>query len=120
MASELNAIASNGGTSFTSFLVAEDGASLEAALDEIASDVLTCRYVLDAVAPSADPELVNFYIDEVIVPYDEGCSETTGSGWHWYDDEHTTVEFCGDYCADIKDGLTDDISATFGCDSFII
>jgi hypothetical protein len=120
MASQLNAIASNGGTAYTSFLPAEDGAALEAALDDIASDVLTCRYVIDAVAPSADPELVNFYINDEIVPYDEDCTETTGSGWHWYDDAHTTVEFCGDYCALIKDGEADSISATFGCSSFII
>ncbi len=120
MAAELNAIASNGGTSFTTFLHAEDGAALEAALEDIASDVLTCRYVIDSVAPSADPELVNFYIDGIIVPFDEGCTETTGSGWHWFDAGHTTVEFCGEFCTDIKAGDVETIGATFGCDSFII
>jgi hypothetical protein len=122
MAAQLNAIASSGGTSFSTFLHADDGAELEAALAEIASDVLTCRYVIDDLAPSADPELVNFYEAGVTdpIPYDEGCTETTGSGWHWFDTDHTTVEFCGDYCARIKDGTLTEISATFGCETFII
>jgi hypothetical protein len=120
MAAELDAIASNGGTSYTTFLHAEDGPALEAALTDIASEVITCRYVIDAVAPSADPDLVNFYIDGVIVPMDEDCTETSGSGWHWYDADHTTVEFCGDYCTSIKNGEVGSISATFGCTTVII
>lgn len=120
MADQLNAIAASGGTSFDTFLAAEDGAALEAALGDIAGVVNTCRYVIDDVDPSASPELVNFYIDGEVVPMDPGCSEDTGMGWHWYDDAHTTVEFCGDLCDRIKRGEISCISATFGCSTYII
>ncbi len=120
MAEELDAIASSGGTPFDTFLPAEDGPALQAALLSIAGVVNTCRYVLDEVAPSASPELVNFYVDGEIVPMDPSCSETVGDGWHWFDDAHTTVEFCGDLCARIKAGDVDAIGATFGCSTFII
>ena len=120
LASELNAIASNGGTSFTTFLHAEDGAALAAALESIASSVITCDYVLDDPGPSADPDQVNFYLDGTVVPMDEGCTETSGAGWHWLDAEHTTVEFCGDYCTQIRGGTIGVITATFGCPTILI
>jgi hypothetical protein len=120
MADQLDAIAAHGGTSFDTFLHAEDGAALGAALEDIAGVVNTCRYVIDDVDPSANPELVNFYVEGEVVPMDPDCTETTGTGWHWYDDAHETVEFCGDLCADIKSGSVESISATFGCATFII
>lgn len=119
MAAELNAIASNGGTAFTTFLPAEDGAALEAALDSIASTVITCTYTLDDPGPSADPTKVNFYIDGVVVPMDEDCTEDSGSGWHWIE-EYTVVEFCGDICDAIKSGEFETISATWGCPTILI
>jgi hypothetical protein len=119
MAAELNAIASNGGTDFTTFLHAEDGSALEAALDEIASTVITCTYVLDDPGPSADPTKVNFYLDGEVVPMDEDCTEDSGSGWHWVV-EYTTMEFCGDICDAIKAGEFETITATWGCDTILI
>ncbi|MFH1436575.1 MAG: vWA domain-containing protein [Pseudomonadota bacterium] len=120
MASELNAIASNGGTEFDTFLHAEDADSLAEALESIASTVITCEYVLAPVDPIADPDEVNFYVDGEIVPMDEDCTADSGEGWHWVDDEHTTVEFCGDYCAAIKEGEVETIKATFGCPTIFI
>ncbi|MBI5503071.1 MAG: hypothetical protein HY907_22690, partial [Deltaproteobacteria bacterium] len=93
---------------------------LAAALESIASSVITCDYVLDDPGPSADPDQVNFYLDDVVVPMDEGCTEDTGDGWHWLDPEHTTVEFCGDYCARIRAGTIGTISATFGCPTILL
>jgi hypothetical protein len=120
MAAELNAIASNGGSPFTTFLHADDGPALAAALERIASSVITCRYVLDDPGPTADPELVNFYLDGEVVPMSPTCTETSGTGWHWYDAEHTTVEFCGSTCTAIKDGTIGTITATFGCATILI
>jgi hypothetical protein len=120
LASELNAIASNGGTSFTTFLHAEDGPGLAAALESIASSVITCDYVLDDVEPTADPEQVNFYVDGTVVPMNASCTETSGNGWHWLDDAHTTVEFCGDYCTQIRGGTVGTITATFGCPTILL
>jgi hypothetical protein len=120
LADELNAIASSGGTAFTSFLPADDGPALAAALESIASSVITCVYVLDALDPTADPELVNFYLpDGSVIPMDEDCTETTGAGWHWTDATHTAVEFCGDYCTRIKSGEITGITATFGCSTIV-
>jgi hypothetical protein len=120
MAAELNAIAGAGGTAYTTFLEAEDGAALAAALESIASSVITCRYVLDAVEPTADPEQVNFYLDGEVVRMDPACTETTGEGWHWADAEHTTVEFCGPHCTAIRGGTIGTITATFGCPTILI
>ena len=120
LAAQLNAIASNGGTEMDTFLHAEDGDSLADALESIASTVITCEYVLAPVDPIADPDEVNFYIDGEVVPMDEDCTEDSGSGWHWVDDEHTIVEFCGDYCTSIKEGEVESIKATFGCPTIFI
>jgi len=126
MSSELNAIASNGGTPYTTFLEAEDGGALEAALVDIASTVATCVYVLDDPGEGADETNVNFYVndgsggDPVVIPRDEGCTEDSGAGWDWVGDDYTTVVFCGDYCASILDGTIGDITATFGCPTILI
>jgi hypothetical protein len=120
LADELNAIASHGGTAFTTFLRADDEAGLTAALDSIASSVITCEYVLDDPRPGADPNHVNFYLDDVTVPRDADCTEDAGAGWDWVDPEHTTVRFCGDFCARIRSGTIGEISATFGCETIII
>jgi len=120
LADELNAIASHGGTAFTTFLPADDEAALTTALDSIASSVITCTYVLDDPRPGADPNLVNFYLDGEAVHRDPDCTEDAGAGWDWVDPEHTTVRFCGDYCARIRTGTIGVISATFGCETILI
>jgi len=120
LADEPNAIASHGGTAFTTFLRADDAAGLATAFDSIASSVITCTYVLDDPGPSADPNLVNFYLDGEAVHRDPDCTEDAGAGWDWVDPEHTTVRFCGDYCARIRAGTIGVISATFGCETILI
>jgi hypothetical protein len=51
---------------------------------------------------------------------DEDCTESAGAGWHWYDAEHTTVEFCGPHCEQIRAGTIGTITATFGCPTILI
>jgi hypothetical protein len=120
MPAQLNAIAANGGTEFTTFLPATDGPALAEALERIAASVVTCTWVIDDVAPSADPTQVNFYVGDDPIPMDEDCTADAGHGWHWVDAEHTTVEFCGDVCEGIRDGTLGTIHATFGCPTVII
>ena len=120
LADQLNAIASHGGTAFTTFLPADDEAALTAALDSIASSVITCEYVLDDPGPMADPDHVNFRLDGELVYRDPDCTEDAGAGWDWVDAAHTTVRFCGDYCARIRTGTIGEISALFGCATIII
>jgi hypothetical protein len=120
MADQLNAIASHGGTAFTTFLRADDEAGIADAFRSIASSVITCTYVLDAPEPTADPELVNFYLDGTVVPQDPGCTEDSGAGWDWTDAGHTTIHFCGDYCTQVRSGSIGTITATFGCSTILI
>ena len=96
----------------TNFLVADDSASLLDAFDTIAEAVVPCEYDIDDPDASADPDKVNFYFDDEVVPYDEDCAE--GIGWTWTDESHTAVEFCNLAC----DQLLLDVSmvtAKFGC-----
>jgi hypothetical protein len=112
-AEQLTAIAQNGGTEFTDYLVANDEDSLEDALSSIAHTVSSCVFNLEEPDETADPDLVNFYFDGEIVVHVEDCS--SGDGWTWHDEEHTQVEFCGAACDDIKDGHVNVITATYGC-----
>ena len=107
----------HGGTEFTDYLIAEDEASLEAALNSIANTVYSCVFDIDEPDASANPDLVNFYFEGEIVYYVDDCSQ--GDGWTWHNDEHTKVEFCGAACDMLKDGLVDVITATFGCDTIV-
>jgi hypothetical protein len=115
MPDELNAIAGSGGMEapFDQYLIATDTTSLESALTEIANAVITCVYNIGSPDASADPNDVNFYFDDVVVGYDEGCA--LGAGWTWANEEHTQVEFCAAACAELQGGLVETISATWGC-----
>jgi hypothetical protein len=115
---QLNAIASHGGTSFTSFFDANDEASLQDALETIAASVVSCVYNIDEPDASADPDNVNFYFDGEVVPYDEDCEE--GIGWTWVDEEHTQVEFCEEACLQLQNDEVETISAKFGCPTVVV
>ncbi len=110
---QLNAIAKNGCTGMTSYLIANNQAELEQALDSLASSVASCIYELGEVDEDADPEETNFYFDGDQIGYDENCAQDTG--WTWTDDTYTKVEFCKESCDKLQDGLVSNISATFGC-----
>lgn len=118
MASELNAIASNGGTDFASFFPVDEPGELQAAFDAISTSIASCVYDIDEPDATADPEAVNFLFDDVIIGYDVLCE----NGWHWTDastDEHPQVEFCGDACRRISEGEVSEIQARFGCATIV-
>jgi hypothetical protein len=114
-AAQLTAIAQNGGTEFTDYLIATDEASLEDALSSIAYSVYSCVFDVDEPDATADPDLVNFYFDGEIVFHVDDCED--GDGWTWHDEDHTQVEFCGDSCKQLKSEDVGSITATFGCAS---
>jgi hypothetical protein len=116
-AAQLNAIAANGGmpAPYNQYIFANDDATLEAALTEIANEVITCVYNIGSPDASADPDDVNFYFDDEIVYFDEGCD--VGTGWTWVNEEHTQVEFCEAACEELKSGTVETITATWGCPS---
>jgi hypothetical protein len=115
LADELNAIASNGGTPFTEFFPVDAAGALEAAFEDISSSIATCVYDIEEPSATADPEEVNFYFDGDVVGYDDTCTD----GWHWTDDTHLQVEFCGLTCDRLSDGDVENIEARFGCATIV-
>jgi hypothetical protein len=114
-ATQLNVIAQNGGTEFEEYLIAGDGDELQAAFEIIASSVIGCVFTVDEPEATADPDNVNFYFDDQVVPYDPDCE--FGVGWTWTDETHTEVLFCDAACAELQSGNVDTVSAKFGCPS---
>ena len=117
-ATVMDEIANQGGT--TAYYEAADTSAFVSTLQTIVGGVVSCEFDIDwdSLPPDAslDPNLVNFYGDGGLIPYDENCED--GSGWHWIDSD--TVEFCEDACADLKSGAWETVTATFGCESIPI
>jgi len=110
----MDGIAEAGGTG--SYTPAEDAAALEAALQAIVGEVITCEFDIDwsTIDESADPEQVNFYGDGGgLIPFDEGCG--ANEGWDWIDDD--TVVLCEAACGQLQSGAWSSVTAVFGCDT---
>ena len=118
---QLNAIAENGGTPYSTYFTAGNSTELEAVFNEIAGFAIQCEFRIDPTATGTtaiDKDKVNFYFDGETVPMDEGCA--AGTGWEWTDTSQTEVRFCDEACGRIKAGEVQDISATFGCDTVVV
>ncbi len=114
----LDGIARNGGTPFDTHIPAMDQDALVTALDTIAGTIVGCNFEIADPGPSADPNKVNFYMDDDVVPFDNGCE--FGIGWTWVDEEHTTVQFCDQSCGQLKTGDIDNVTAKFGCPAVVV
>lgn len=114
----LDGIAQNGGTAFDTHIPAMDQGALTSALDTIAGTIVGCSFEIADPGPSADPNKVNFYMDEDVVPFDNGCE--LGVGWTWEDDDHTFVRFCEQSCAQMNAGDIENVTATFGCPAVVV
>ena len=110
---QLNAIVNSGCTGSPTYFDAQNQQQLQEALEEIAESVVSCTYDIEEPDATADPDEVNFYFDNEVVPYDEDCQD--GTGWTWTNDEHTQMEFCDEACEKLKTGQVEEISAKFGC-----
>ncbi len=110
---QLNAIAKAGGTGYKTYFDAQDPQDLQAALDDVATAVVSCEYKLSSSEASSDPEKVNFYFDGGAVPYNPGCA--SGIGWDWVDPTRESVVFCKGSCELLKSGDVGSVTATFGC-----
>jgi hypothetical protein len=111
----LDEMARRGGTGQASMAEAHD--EIYERFDEITRDLTTCEVAFRDPGPVADPTLVNFYINGRRVPLSDG--DMCGWGWRWSDESHRRVTFCGPYCELLRDGLVDEVIATFGCPSLI-
>jgi hypothetical protein len=118
---QLNAIASAGGTPYSTYFQAGDRAELEDAFNQIAAFAINCEFQIDPQQSTVDDmtidmDQVNFYFDGEIVGLDKGCE--VGGGWDWTNSTvRDAVKFCDEACEKIKSGEVTDISATFGCES---
>jgi hypothetical protein len=123
-AAQLNAIAANGGTDFTTYFIATDQATLEDALSQIIDTMVSCVYKI--THPNSDDvnlEMINFYFDEVkpenVIPQDPNCAK--GEGWTWRDPPtNTIVEFCEKACKKIQDENIQVIIIQYGCNPVIV
>jgi plastocyanin len=118
----LDAIASNGGTSITTYIPAKDTATLLDAFSKISGDIVGCSYDIDTSNPNVDPDKINFFFDGKTVPFNPDCNTTPPGpdvGWRWTDSTHTTVEFCSQTCQKLKDGEVTEVHAEFGCPSAV-
>lgn len=111
----LGEMAARGGTEAA--YMADEPLQIEEALESITEGLTTCEVVVRPPEPVADPDKVNFYVEDVRVPRDTDgdCDE----GWTWMDDQHVYVEFCGSWCERLRSGEVDDVIATFGCPTLI-
>lgn len=85
---------------------AGDQASLEAALDTIATAAISCTFTLDA--PPPDPEQIYVFFDGQAVP------EDMMNGW-FYDPVTNSITFYGPACDQLKTGAVMDLDVIFGC-----
>jgi hypothetical protein len=115
---QLNAIASAGGTRYDEYIDAQSHEELSAALETIASSMVSCVYDVDPIEAKADPDTVNFYFDGEVVPLDVNCA--TGQGWTYDNAEKTRVRFCEEPCKDLNDGDPEEITAKAGCKQIVV
>ena len=108
---QLNAVAENGCTEYTSYLQADDQEELENALLLLAGLAIKCSFSIGTLDEMVDPTLVNVYFDGNVVPYDANCQ--AGKGWRWKDDTYREIEFCSEACDTLQ--TAKNVNAKFGC-----
>lgn len=104
-AAEMREIAAEGGG--TGFYRADDAAALVDALERIASEVVSCDYVLASAPPDPDELHVFFDDDPAGVPGD-------GVGWS-YDASTQVLRFHGSACDALRAGTVADVDVVYGC-----
>jgi hypothetical protein len=107
----LDAFATAGGTAQPTepyFYPVESAKDLADTLTKIGLSVaISCNIPLAEPAP--DPENVNVYFDQTVVPLDET------NGWTWTEDG--AIEVAGDSCAKLQTGSVIEVQVVAGCPS---
>jgi hypothetical protein len=92
----------------TKYYKAEDQASLDAALQAIASATISCVVQLESVPEDPNQLYVFFNKDPAGVPNDPD------NGWS-YDPDTNQITFNGTACQSLKDGTVTDVDVVYGC-----
>jgi hypothetical protein len=117
----LNAMAAAGGTGRDTYIPVEDQATLSAALDAIAADLVSCTYTLSA--PPGDPSYVRVLLDGSPVPHstqrslDGGLEPSTAGSFVLEGGDRVRLE--GAACERLQDGLTHELTITRECEPVI-
>ncbi len=102
----LNDMAIAGDTGHSNYYAVADAADLATHLRSIGAEVaIECRIELDEEPP--DPDLVNVYLDAVVLPSDE----TEG----WVFTSPTSIEIVGDSCNRLESGDVLNVQIVAGC-----
>lgn len=121
---QLNAIASVGGTPYTTYINAQDGEALQTALRDIAESVhISCAFEVGDYDPQkVNMDLVNIYFDKTVdangqvtgaIGRDDNCA--AGLGWTFVDEEKTTIRFCEAACNQLQEQSVEEISIEIMC-----
>ncbi|MBN2718048.1 MAG: hypothetical protein JXX14_19540 [Deltaproteobacteria bacterium] len=112
---QLNAIAAAGGTVFSTYLQADDGEQLKAALAQIAETVVvSCEFQVGTFQnPDIDYDWVLVYLDGQQIARDDDCKN--GDGWTWTSAAHTTIRFCSRQCTSLEAGEIGNIGVRLAC-----
>jgi len=106
---DLFAIAGGVPNTSPSYYDAADQASLEAVLEAIATQAISCTFNLDTAPPN--PDDINVFFDGASVPEDP----TMMNGWV-YDPVTNQIIFYGAACDDLKSGGVTDVDVILGCE----
>ena len=117
-AAAMSAIAENGGSEFTTYLAATDEETLTEAFATIAGSIVSCVFEIEEPDVLVEEDSVNFFFDDVVVPYDPGCAE--GIGWTWTDETQTAILFCDAACDQLQSGTVGTVSAKYGCPTVVV
>ncbi|MCA9536431.1 MAG: VWA domain-containing protein [Myxococcales bacterium] len=117
----LNAMAVAGDTGRSTYIPVEDQATLSAALDEIAADLVSCTYTL-SVTPG-DPSYVRVLLDGTLIPpsaqtLPDGGLDPAVTGTFILEDGNR-VRLEGAACERLQDGLTHELTITRECEPVI-
>ncbi|MCK9523271.1 MAG: VWA domain-containing protein [Proteobacteria bacterium] len=113
---QLNAIAELGGSQFTEFINAADGAQLSSALRQIAETVVvSCQFEVGTFddEDGVDLSLANVTFDGLPIPRDDKCAAKIG--WTWANDERTVIQFCEAACTQLESEGVENIRVQLAC-----
>ncbi len=112
---QLDAIAAQGGTEFTSYIDASNEAALDAAMQSTTGTIaIGCSFDIgEQDTDEVDLDLVNLRFDGEPIPRDDDCA--AGQGWKWRDSSRTTIELCDEACNTLKSGSVSAVTGEIAC-----
>jgi hypothetical protein len=112
---ELNEVAIAGGKplgGFADFYQTENELELEAAIQAIVDDAISCTVLLDPIP--IFPELIEVVMDDQDIPQVIDCASEDGWAYTNPDGPYDSIELCGSWCEASADAMV--VKAEYFCD----